>query len=126
MSPAANPEVSFNARKVDVEPEAARFTAVAPFAPDPFSTAPAAGARRFMCCEPAESAIVSLLQVLKRRDTLASTISFTWYCVVPGEPTTRGAVLLNDLRLKSSIHPRSIQGAGGEDSANWPFTEGSK
>src|SRR6185312_649800 len=125
MHPAENPAVLLITSIVAVEPEACRPTAVAAFAPEPFAAAPAAGASRFMCCEPHDSAIESLPHVLKRKDTLASTVSFTWNSAIAGLPTASPEILLSDFRLKSSIHPRSTHGSGGASSANPPFIEGS-
>src|SRR5579875_1967972 len=111
------------ARKVAVEP-AARLTAVPPLLPEPLAAAPAAGAIRFMCSEPEASAMESLLHVLKRKQTVASTLSRTWVCVVPGLPVTSDPNLLADLRVKFSIQPRSIHGDGGVSEENRPLTEG--
>src|SRR6185437_698265 len=120
MQPAVNPTVLLIASAVAVEPEAARLAAAIAFDPDPFAAAPAAGVSRFMCCDPAESAIESLLHVLNRNETLASTVSFTWNSVTAGLPVARPDNLLSDFRVNSSIHPRSIHGAGGASSANCP------
>jgi len=68
----------------------------------------------------------SLLHVLKRNETLASTVCFTWNFVTAGLPVARPEILLSDFRLKSSIHPRSSHGTGGESRSNPPFTAGSK
>ncbi len=106
-----------------VEP-AARFTGGTPFEPEPLGAPPAAGTSRFMCCEPAARAMESLVQVLKRKATVASTVARTCICVVPGVPVTRSPNLLADLRVKFSIQPREIHGAGGASTEKRPLTRG--
>jgi hypothetical protein len=76
--PAENPaaSVAASARNVAVDP-VARFTGGTPLLPEPLAALPAAGTRRFMCCDPAASAMESLLHALKRKETVASTVSRT-------------------------------------------------
>ncbi len=104
----------------------ARLTGEMAFEPEPLGVPPAAGTSRFMCCDPAARAMESLVQALKRNESVASTVARTCICVVPGVPVTRSPNLLADLRVKFSIQPREIHGAGGASTAKRPFTEGSK
>src|SRR5580704_1214921 len=96
--------------EVAVDP-ATKLTAATPLLPEPFAVAPAAGASRFMCSEPADKAIDSFRQARKRNDTVAPMSSRICTCGTAGLPTLSTFTVLADFRESFVIQPRSIHGA---------------
>ena len=98
----------------------------AAFAPEPLLGCVPSGANTFICSEPALKAMVSLLQHAKRKATVAPRLCRTCNRAVAGMPVGTSATLLSAARLKSLIHPRSTQAAGGIWLLQLPISAGSK
>src|ERR1019366_9017304 len=127
IDPAPNFAASFAARQIDVAVDPLCTETAAPAcAPSAATAAPFAGASTFICCEPVASAIVSFVQLRNSKLRRASRVSRTCSKVLAGIPVNTGLDLLRDWRLKPWIHPRSIQGGGGESRINPPCAAGSK
>src|SRR5438045_8924151 len=109
---------------VALEPESTGAAEFGGYPPEPSLVMLPLTASKFMCCEPEASAICNLPHSRKSNSTRALTCLRAKAVGAYLEPPRTGTISVADERLKFSIQPRSIQGAGAESSANMACAAG--